>query len=43
MIMDFPSKRALTEMFESDGYKRLIPARDKAFAEINICCASDLE
>ncbi len=43
LVMDFPSKKALTEMFDSEAYKALIPIRDKGFVDINILYADDLE
>jgi len=43
LIMDFPSKKALTEMFDSETYKTLIPHRSKGFSDINILYAEDLE
>ncbi len=42
LVMDFPSKDALIEMFDGDAYKALIPARDKAFKSIDILFADDL-
>ena len=36
LIMDFESPEAVTEMFDSDEYQALIPARDTGFAEMNI-------
>jgi len=43
LIMDFPSKQALINMFDSDTYKDLIPVRDKGFENINIFFANNLE
>lgn len=43
LVMDFPSKKELTKMFDSDTYKALIPMRDKGFSDINILYAEDLE
>ena len=42
LVMDFPSKQLLLEMFHSDAYQRLLPARDKAFRKIDIFFADDL-
>ena len=39
LVMDFDSTDAITEMFESEAYGALIPARDKAFREMNILLA----
>ena len=36
LVMDFDSKHAVTEMFESDDYAALVPVRDRGFAEMNI-------
>jgi len=43
LVMDFPSKKALVEMFESESYQSLIPAREKGFKSINILFADNLE
>lgn len=43
LVMDFPSKQKLVELFNSKEYKALIPDRDKGFAEINILFAEDLK
>lgn len=42
LIMDFPSKQALVDMFDSYEYRQLIPLRDQAFERINICFANDM-
>ena len=36
LLMDFPSKKTLMGMFESENYKSLIPIREKAFKTIDI-------
>ena len=36
LVMDFDSTDAVAEMFESDAYAALVPARDRGFAEMNI-------
>jgi uncharacterized protein (DUF1330 family) len=41
--MDFPSKQALINMFDSDTYKALIPIRKKGFESINIFFADNFE
>jgi len=43
LVMDFPSKKTLIKMFESEEYQTLIPNRDKGFTDINILFAEDLE
>lgn len=43
LVMDFPSKKALTEMFDSEEYQVLIPKRNRGFVDINILYAEDLK
>jgi len=43
LVMDFPSQKALTEMFDSEEYKALIPKRNKGFIDIDILYAEDLK
>lgn len=43
LVMDFPSKQAVVEMFDSEDYQRLIPARDRGFANIHISFATTLK
>jgi len=43
LVMDFPSKEKLTEMFNSDSYQALIPNRNKGFVDINILYGDNLE
>lgn len=33
-IMEFPTMESLTEVFESDEYKELLPYREKAFSKL---------
>ena len=33
-IMEFPDMKSLTDVFESDEYKKLIPFREKAFSKL---------
>ncbi|OEK00408.1 hypothetical protein BFP97_02265 [Roseivirga sp. 4D4] len=42
LIMDFPSKEALVEMFDGEEYQKLVWIRDKAFSQISIQFADDL-
>ncbi len=42
LVMDFASAEAVSELFASDAYADLVPARDKGFSEMNILVASDL-
>ena len=43
LVMDFPSKKALREMFDSEAYQKLVPIRDKGFAKIDIFFGEDLK
>ena len=43
LVMDFPSKKSLLEMFEGDEYKSLIPLREKGFETLDIFFADNLE
>ena len=43
LVMDFPSKKSLLEMFESDAYKSFIPMREKGFTTIDIFFADNLK
>ena len=36
LVMDFDSDDAVTGLFESDEYAKLVPMRDKGFKEMNI-------
>ena len=36
LVMDFDSDEAITGLFESEDYAKLLPVRDKGFKEINI-------
>ena len=36
LVMDFPSKQAVVDMFNSDAYQALVPSRDKGFFQVNI-------
>jgi len=36
LVMDFDSDDAVTGLFESDEYAKLVPVRDKGFKEMNI-------
>jgi len=42
LIMDFPDRARAEALFASEEYKALVPGRDKGFASIDICFASDL-
>jgi uncharacterized protein (DUF1330 family) len=41
LVMDFPDRAKLEALFASEEYAALIPNRDKGFASIAICFASD--
>ena len=36
LVMDFDSEEAITGVFESEDYAKLLPVRDKGFKEMNI-------
>jgi uncharacterized protein (DUF1330 family) len=36
LVMDFNSEEKINNLFDSDEYVELIPARDKGFAQMNI-------
>lgn len=36
MVVEYPSLEALDQVFKSDAYKSIIPARDKAFKTYNV-------
>jgi len=36
LVMDFNSDEAVTRLFESEEYAKLVPVRDKGFKEMNI-------
>ncbi len=36
VIMEFPSSKAIIDVFESEAYKALLPYRDKAFVELEV-------
>ena len=42
LVMDFPDREQLEKMFASEAYAALVPSRDKGFASMDICFASDL-
>ncbi|NAY90449.1 DUF1330 domain-containing protein [Muricauda sp. JGD-17] len=43
LIMDFPNKQNLINLFKSDEYKSIIPYRDNGFSEINILFADEFK
>ena len=43
LVMDFPSKQSLLELFESKEYKALIPWREKGFRDINVLFADEMK
>jgi uncharacterized protein (DUF1330 family) len=42
LVMDFDSAEAVSELFASDAYADLLPARDRGFSEMNILIAGDM-
>ena len=37
MLVEYANEDAVNSVFESDEYKAIIPARDKAFLKYNVC------
>ena len=42
LVMDFDDADTVSELFASDAYAELMPARDKGFAEMNILVTEDM-
>jgi uncharacterized protein (DUF1330 family) len=42
LVMEFPDREKLENMFASEAYAALLPARDKGFASVDICLASEM-
>lgn len=42
LVMDFDSDRVITELFQSEAYAALIPARDQGFSEMNILLTHEM-
>jgi uncharacterized protein (DUF1330 family) len=42
LVMDFDSADAISEMFQSDDYAALVPARDRGFSEMNILLTNEM-
>jgi uncharacterized protein (DUF1330 family) len=42
LVMDFESEDTIAAMFESEDYAKLIPTRDRGFAEMNILLAREM-
>lgn len=43
LVMDFPSKQALKDLFDSEAYQAVIPLRNKGFSKVDILFAEELE
>lgn len=43
LLVDYPSYRAIDDVFQSDRYKSIIEVRDKAFLKYNICLVDNNE
>lgn len=43
LLVDYPSHAAIRQVFEDPGYKALIPTRQRAFLEYNICIVDQNE
>jgi uncharacterized protein (DUF1330 family) len=41
VIMEFPDSKAISDVFESEEYKKLLPVREKAFAELEVFIGKD--
>lgn len=41
MLVDYPSYDAIDDVFESEEYTSIIPARDRAFLKYNICIVNN--
>ena len=42
LVMDYDSADAITELFESDEYAALIPARDRGFSDMNVLLTNEM-
>ena len=42
LVMDFDSAEAVSQLFASDAYADLVPARDRGFSEMTILVARDM-
>ncbi len=42
LVMDFESEAAISNMFESQEYAALVPARDRGFTEMNILVTGEM-
>jgi uncharacterized protein (DUF1330 family) len=42
LVMDFPSEDSVNDLFGSEAYAALVPARDSGFSEMNILVTSDM-
>lgn len=36
VVMQFPDKQSIEDIFESEAYKNLLPYRDKAFTQLEV-------
>lgn len=36
LLMEFPTRRAILEVFDSDAYQAILAARERAFSHVNI-------
>ena len=42
LVMDFDSPDAVSDLFESNEYRALVPVRDRGFEEMNILIANEM-
>lgn len=42
LVMDFDSANAVSELFESEDYMALVPARDRGFSEMSILLTHEM-
>lgn len=43
LVMDFPSKQTLKDLFDSEAYRAVIPLRNKGFRKVDILFAEEME
>lgn len=43
LVVDYPSYKAIDDVFQSPEYRDIIETRDKAFLKYNICIVDDNE
>ena len=43
MLIEYPDRAVIDQLFESDAYRDLIPTRDKAFLQYNVSIIEGIE